>query len=86
MAILFKLIFILNALKPPEKFYKSKPRKTWQCNSEMHTKNAKGKIAEILLKNNLLRLDVGDIKLYYKAIIITINWYYYNHRYANETE
>ena len=65
---------------PQKSFYKSKPRETWQCNSEMHTKSAKGKIAKILLKNNLLRLDLGDIKLYYKAVIIMIKWYYNNHR------
>ena len=39
----------------------------------MHTKNAKGTIAKILLKkNNLIRLDVGDIKFYFKAVIIMI--------------
>ena len=58
---------------PQESFYKSKPRETWQCNSTMHTKNAKGKIAKILLKkNNLLRHGVGDIKFYFKAVIIMI--------------
>ena len=66
---------------PQESFCKSKPRETWQCNSEMHTKNAKDQIAKILLKkNNLLSLDVGDTKFYFKAVIIMIKWYYNNHR------
>lgn len=47
----------------------------------MHAKNAKGKIATILLnKNNLIKLDVRDIKLYSKAVIIMIKWYCNNHR------
>ena len=58
---------------PQKSFYKSKPREIWQRNSEMHTKTTKGKIAKILLnKNNLIKLDVGDIKLYFKAVIIMI--------------
>lgn len=42
----------------------------------MHTKSAKDKIAKILLKkNNLIRLDIGNIKVYFKALIIMIKWY-----------
>jgi hypothetical protein len=49
-------------------------------------KTKKTKIAEILLNNNRTsgRITISDLKLYYRAIMITTAWYWYRDRQDNQ--